>query len=257
MQIVWNESIGSVEGQVRVWRHHNDLFVHFPFLCRSAALSWTSLNFTFSSPKLRLFLIWLDCICPLWKPTMLRTNFAYGSHGPGLLPSPDEKYLSILTTGKPNSNEKSLMIPQYSAPWIPYLKVTFQDHVQPTYRNSTTTWPDLIIWHRCHAVPATDAGRDKSLCSPCLPTQTPLFYIHPLCVTFTLQVLRPILPLQRTISYTQVSKRRATCVISQPKSVEKEAQVLLQPSEVILGGPEWPCCLCFDERALPASSSNC
>lgn len=159
-------------------------------LSLSSQVSWI-LHF----PLLSLSLSWLDCICPLWKSTMLRMKSAYGSHGLGLLPSPDKKYFSTsLDYWKTQYQWKILDDSRAKTPrWEPYLKVTFQDHVQSTYRSSTAIWPDLIIWHEWHTVPDSDAGRDKSFCSPCLPNQTHLFSIHSLCVTFVLQVLRPSL----------------------------------------------------------------
>lgn len=110
-------------------RHHNDLFAHFHSHFWSAAISWTSLNFTFSSPELRLFLSCLDYICPLWKSAMFKTKSAYGSHGLGLLPLPGEKYCSIsLTNGKPIEIEKPTIIPQLKtkAPmWSQHFGTTF------------------------------------------------------------------------------------------------------------------------------------
>lgn len=153
-------------------RHHNDLFAHFHSHFWSAAISWTSLNFTFSSPELRLFLSCLDYICPLWKSAMFKTKSAYGSHGLGLLPLPGEKYCSIsLTNGKPIEIEKPTIIPQLKNK-APMWSQHFWDHVQSTFM---ATWPDLVVWHGWHAVPTGDTKRDKSLRSLCFPTKPPWF----------------------------------------------------------------------------------
>lgn len=98
------------------WRSSQILEARQRFIC-TFSLSLQVSCCLLSYPEFYIFLSraevilkFLDCICPLWETAMLRTKSAYNRVSYHL--QMKNIFLSILTTGKPNSNEKSMRIPQ-------------------------------------------------------------------------------------------------------------------------------------------------